>query len=108
MIQFTAYSQQSIAERHAVETYFKNAECNELLLVKDSTIQLWQSKYTNQKAYSDTLVWNFYSLKTDATNLENNCQKQIANEKKKASIKNLVLEIVIPVVILETLFILKK
>ena len=81
MIQFTAYSQQSIAERHAVETYFKNDECHELLLVKDSTIQLWQSKYTYQKAYSDTLVWSFYSLKTDATNLEKNCRKDMKQNK---------------------------
>ena len=105
MIQFTAYSQQSIAERHAVETYFKNAECNELLLVKDSVISLCKLKYAAQTKYSDSLVWSFYSLKSDANNLELNAKKAIASEKKKAAIKNVVLEILIPVVIAESVFI---
>jgi len=103
MIQFTAYSQQSIAERHAVETYFKNAECHELLLVKDSSISLWQLKYAAQKYFSDSLVWSFYSLKQDATNIEKNCRKDMKQNKVLKKIVMTESGVLILLVVLKTI-----
>lgn len=95
-----------IVERNQFKTDLVICDSQNTVLRNENLVLTNLNKRSEQRFDSVAFIAN--NEIQDKKNLENNCRKQIANEKKKAAIKNIVLEILIPVVILETLFILKK
>ena len=99
-------AQQIQAEHKAVVTYFKNAECVETSLAKDSII-LFQSVHINAcEKFSDSLKFELNTSIQLGQNLSKNCKSEISKIKKGQSIKSAVLYILIPILIYETAIIL--
>ncbi len=102
------YSQQIQAEHKAVVTYFKNAECNENLLAKDSII-LFQSVHINAcEKFSDSLRFELNTSIRLGQTLQSNCKSEISKIKKGQAIKSAALYILIPILIYETAIILVR
>ncbi|MEI6190528.1 MAG: hypothetical protein WCP61_08920 [Chitinophagia bacterium] len=100
------YSQQTQAEHKAVVTYFKNAECIETSLTKDSII-LFQSIHINAcDKFADSLKFELNTAIVLGQNLSKNCKSEIAKIKKGQAIKSAALYVLIPIFICEIAIIL--
>ena len=102
------YSQQIQAEHKSVVTYFKNAECIEASLSKDSII-LFQSVHINAcDKFSDSLRFELNTSIHLGQNLSKNCKSEISKIKKGQAIKSAALYILVPILIYETAIILVR
>jgi hypothetical protein len=100
------YSQQIQSEHKAVVTYFKNAECIETSLAKDSII-LFQSVNINAcEKFADSLMFELNTAIQLGQNLSKNCKSEISKIKKGQAIKPAALYVLIPILLYETAIIL--
>ena len=100
------YSQQIQAEHKAVVTYFKNAECIETSLAKDSII-LFQSVNINAcEKFADSLRFELNTEIQLGKNLSKNCKSEISKIKKGQAIKSAALYVLMPILLYETAIIL--
>lgn len=99
-------AQQIQAEHKAVVTYFKNAECIETSLTKDSII-LFQSIHINAcEKFADSLKFELNTAIQLGQNLSKNCKSEILKIKKGQAIKSAALYVLIPIFICEIAIIL--
>ena len=103
----TSYAQQSIAEKHAVQTYFKLQECDSVSQSKDSIIKYQNSQINTFGVYTDSLKFELNNSIVDGKNLEQNAKKAVIYEKKKAALIKELLYVLIPIMVIESLLLIK-